>query len=178
VIGTSLGGAFATYLAAAYPDQIAGLILFSPFYDFVGLGKLIDLPGGLAIARAVEGPVRDASQPKEIGPRVSAEYAQHWYVHQYTSSLRIVRDSKRFIARPELFARVRCPVLLLYDAADDVASVPAMLAAFETFQRQPASRSVAIAYGNHILASAHLETDKPAILRETRRFLEALRAAR
>jgi pimeloyl-ACP methyl ester carboxylesterase len=175
VIGTSLGGALATYLAATYPERVAALVVISPFYDFVGIGKLLNLPGGLIIARAVEGRVRNAEQPNEIASRIHPDYAKHWYTREYTSSLRIVRDLRRFIGRPELFARVRCPVLLLYDPADDVASVPAMLRAFDLFRSQAQSRRVGVVYGNHVLASAYVDTDKATIVEASRRFLEAVR---
>ncbi len=34
VIGSSMGGLVATHLAAQYPEDVSGLVLASPFYDF------------------------------------------------------------------------------------------------------------------------------------------------
>lgn len=174
VIGTSLGGLLATYLAASQPHQIAALVLFSPFYDFVGIGKLLNLPIGIRLATWIEGPIRNTEQPAALRTRVHPDYDKHWYTRELTSSLRVVRDLKRYAARPALFTRVRCPVLLFYDAHDDVASVAAMRTAFAAFGRQRLSRELAVEYGNHILASAYVETDKTSILRESQRFLQAL----
>jgi pimeloyl-ACP methyl ester carboxylesterase len=174
VIGTSLGGLLSTYLAASHPDQVAALVLFSPFYDFVGTGKLLNAPFGLRLASWIGGPIRNTDQPAELGARVHADYGKHWYTRELTSSLRVVRDLKRYVARPEVFARVRCPVLLFYDQHDDVASAEQMRAAFATFARHERSRELAVEYGNHILASAYLETDKALILRESLQFLQML----
>lgn len=174
VIGTSLGGLLSTYLAAAHPERVAALVLFSPFYEYVGMSKLVNLPIGIRLATWIEGPVRSAEQPATLGARVHPDYPEHWYTREFTSSLRVVRDLKRFAARKEVFERVRCPVLLFYDPQDDVANALDMHAAFASFARDPRSREVRVDYGNHILASAYLETDKPLILREARSFLETL----
>jgi len=172
LIGTSLGGALSTYVASTQPDAVKALVLFSPFYDFEGIARLLNMPGGVAIGKLIAGRIRNAEQPPSMKPRIRPNYERHWYTHQYTSALHIVRDLKRYIAQPARFEQIRSPALMLYSAQDPVASVTAMNAAFDAFQSKAQSRRVAVEYGNHIMASAYVDTDKDTVLREAQTFLQ------
>lgn len=173
LVATSMGAAIATYLAATYPEAVSGLILFSPFYDFVGIANLLELPGGMVLAEWLSGKVRQARQPQDTQTH-HPDYKKYAYMRQYTASLYQLVQIKRLIARDEVFAKVQAPVLMFYYPKDGSAAVSAMQAAYATFKPHPQSRLVPVAQGHHVLASEFVRSDKDLILREATLFLTTL----
>ncbi|MCB1303857.1 MAG: alpha/beta fold hydrolase [Leptospiraceae bacterium] len=182
VVGTSMGGLIATYLAAHYPEDVDALILASPFYDFRDkTGNVLGVPGGLALAELVNGgEIRDSSRdPKN--PRSVDGYENYWYTVQYMSALVPLYNLKEYVARPATFRAIRCPTLLFYyykneEEQDPTADVDAMLEAFHQFGGKdgpnPLNRAVAIEDGSHVLMSEYVRTDKERILKEILQFVQ------
>ena len=181
IVGTSAGGLLATWLAAQHPDQVAALVVASPFYDFVDpTAWLADKRIGLPLIEAIYGDERDAGWKSDPEQRVQPGYNGHWTTKQRYGAVQNLAILRRVTATPETFAAVRAPTLLLYyyrdeDHQDRAASVPAMLEAMSRFGGEagpdPRSRAVAIEDGEHVLMSAYIRTDKERILAEILSFL-------
>jgi pimeloyl-ACP methyl ester carboxylesterase len=182
VVGSSMGGLIATWLASAHPERVAGLVLASPFYAFSDtLGNvLFALPGGRYLVELAKGRMRSSAggNPREI-----AGWQAYWIVEQYYAAVQHLADLKRYAARDAVYRRVRCPVLLLYYPGDRSASVPAMLHAFAELGREDeapgmhgaaAHRTVAIADGDHVLLSRWVRSDKAMIERAMLDFIGTL----
>ncbi len=183
LVGTSTGALLATYLAARYPDSVAAVILVSPFYEFVNpTAFLFAVPGGLSLIHLLYGEDRDAGWKEDPELRKVDGYDNYWLTKQKYAALIPLDRLRRSIANEEMYRSVRAPVLLLHyykdeQHQDDVASVPAMRAAFALFadgQPNPLSRLAPIADSNHIMLSKYVRTDKAAALAEIRAFLGAV----
>jgi pimeloyl-ACP methyl ester carboxylesterase len=178
VVGSSMGGLIATWLAAAHPNRVAGLVLASPFYAFAdGLADvLFAVPGGRYVIELVKGKLRSSAG----GPRDVPGWQDYWYEQQYYAALQSLADLARLAANGRTFERVRCPVLLLYYPGDPTASVAAMKRAWAAFGGQagkPAGSSlVPITDGDHVLLSQWVRTDKARVEAAMTGFLRALAA--
>ena len=179
LIGTSMGGLIATWLAATFPEQTAALVLASPFYDFASpSADIMKLPGGMSLVNAVYGEVRESSG--KANPDYGAGYEKYWYTQQYFSSLQNLVDLRAAVLHDDTIARVRAPVLMTYYYRDDehqdpTASVPAMLEVFEKFgqgQNSFIKQKAPIANGNHVMLSEHVKTDKETIEKTIVDFLQ------
>ncbi len=182
VIGTSMGGLIATYLAAEYPELVAGAVLCSPFYAFVDpLLKLFDTPGGRWIVERREGPIRyPATKPPAGG------WGTHWYAEKYYSSYQSLADLRRFAARDEVFRKIRVPVLLLYYYKDEqnqdiYAGVQEMKGAFGQFgldaSRSPLNRILRVENGAHGMLSAWRIPDRPIVENAIEAFVRDVASA-
>ncbi len=178
VVGTSMGGLIATYLAAQYPEKMAGLVLVSPFYNFPGaVTRLVNHYPIFRLFVALN-PVRVSSHPV---PPEEDNWTKYWYREQYFISAKQLISLARMIARDEVFDKVSVPVLLVYHYKDethqdDTASVPHMKHAFEHFGKakspHPLNRAVAIAEGAHVLMSKYSKTDEKIVIAETVDFIK------
>lgn len=182
IVGSSTGGLLATRLAAEHPDEVAALILASPFYGFADpAARLLDTRLGTVLIPLVQGPDRYAGwSVNPEGRVIQPGYDAHWTTHQRTRTLFTLADVRRKLATPEIYAAVRAPALVFYYDADaehrdGVVDLDALKAAFAQFGGasgpNPHSRLVNIEDGNHILFSEHLRTDKDKINQEIRSFL-------
>jgi pimeloyl-ACP methyl ester carboxylesterase len=182
VVGTSMGGLLATWLAAERPEGIAALVLASPFYEFARKeAHALELPLVLPLITALGGDVRDTRTGDPEGRHLPG-FDDHWQMLQKYEALVALGDVRRVVARDDVFARVRVPVLLLYYYADerhqdDAASVATMRNAFAKFNGghpDPRSRAVPIEDGDHILLSAYVRSDKAKITDAIEAFLRSL----
>lgn len=181
IVGASTGALLATHLAARYPEQIAGVVLGSPFYEFNNpAAVLFRIPGGLGLVHALYGEDRDVSWGADPEKRKIDGYDDYWLTQQKYAALVPLDRLRRYIVGEETFQAVTCPVLLMYyykdeEHQDAVVSVPAMRAAFDQFGRagrpHPLNRQVAVANSNHIMMSAYVRSDKETVVREIRDFL-------
>ncbi len=182
LVGTSTGGLLATWLAARHPDDVAALILASPFYRFADAGAalLADRPVGPLIIETAFGDVRDAGWKTDPERRKMPGYEGFWTTRQRYAALFNLARLRRYIATPETLSAVRAPTLLLYfyrdeEHQDTAASVDGMKAAFAAFGGaagpHPQSRMVAISDGSHVLLSQYVAGDKVRILAEIEDFL-------
>ncbi len=182
LMGTSMGGLIATYLAAKYPDKLSSLVLFSPFYDFtVPLAKLFYFPGGTAFGELVQGKVRK-SPAKKPDDGLGEHYYEYWYKDQYLAAVHHVSDTTKFVLAQKPFEKIKVPVLLVYyykdkEHQDKTASVDAMLKAFPKFggdQPNPLNTKLAIESGSHVLTSIHVDSDKPKVQQGLSNFFKKL----
>ncbi|MCX7679025.1 MAG: alpha/beta hydrolase [Spirochaetes bacterium] len=177
VVGTSMGGLIATYLAAHYPDRITGTVLVSPFYDFATAATRLANCYPIFRTFVFINPIRVSS--REVPPDED-NWTKYWYREQYFISLQQLIDLKRIIARREVYEKITIPVLLLYyykdeNNQDKTASVAHMKEAFALFgkskQPNPLNRAVAIEEGSHVLMSKYSKTDEHKVITTTLDFI-------
>lgn len=168
IVGTSMGGLLATYLAANYPEMVQGLILFSPFYDYADpLGFAVKIPGFVDLFALINGNERNFKPSKEFKERVQSGYENHWTMNQKVTAVKSLEHLRNFVAKSELYKKVQAPVLMMYyykgeNHQDKAASVAAMLEAFDSFSSNYKVKH-AISDGRHVLASKYMKTDKASI---------------
>ncbi len=130
IMGTSTGGTLALMLAGHFPDDIAGLYLFSPnvrIYD--KSATLLDRPWGLQIGRMVMG---GDYRVLEEDP----ETDDYWYNKYRVEALVYLQQLVRQSMKAKLFNTVTCPVFTGYyykdeDNQDNTVSVEAVLWMFD-----------------------------------------------
>ena len=160
IMGTSTGGTLALQLAAAYPE-INSLVLLSPNIAINDKNAwLLNNPWGLQIARKVV----DGDERKVDGK--TAAYKKYWYTNYRLESLVELEELLESAMKPELFAQVKQPVLMLYyykneKEQDPVVRVDAMLKMFDELGTAAAQKQkIAIPNaGNHVLGSAITSKD-------------------
>jgi pimeloyl-ACP methyl ester carboxylesterase len=187
VIGTSMGGLISTYLAAKYPEDVSGLILASPFYDFEDkTSRILNFYGGIGLTHLLFGKIRDTSYntwKPELQKLSTPEYDGYWTTKQYYEAILPLNDLRRAVSNESTYEQVKCPTLLMYYyknelEKDRAASVEKMISSFQTFPstNQPDSKNklVKIEEGNHILLSKHIQVDKTIPKAEMGTFLKKL----
>lgn len=164
IIGTSMGGSIATYIAAEHPDIPDAVVLVSPFYRFANpVGNaLFFRPFFKTVLLFTT--YRERHDPYDDP---NDNWTMYWYGKNYWASLHSLLDLGDLIANDDIYKKVSCPVLLLYYYKDDKhkdgsAQVEAMLKAYDTFNNgkpHPLSRKVAIENGDHVLLSKYVKSD-------------------
>jgi len=181
IVGSSTGGLLATYLAARFPDQVAGFVVTSPLYGFADPGSvLLGVPGGLQLIETLYGKERNAGWTTDPEQRKQPGYEDYWLVRQQYRALVILDRLLRTVVDEDLLSEIKAPLLLLYyykdeENKDTVIDLDKMHRVFDQIGT-PAEmkRKVAIADGNHILTSAYVRTDKEKIMGEMMSFLDSL----
>ncbi len=164
IIGTSMGGGIATYIAAEHPDIPDAVILVSPFYRFANpVGNaLFFRPFFRTVLLFTT--YRERHDPYDDP---NDNWTMYWYAKNYWASLHSLLDLGDLIANDDVYQKVKCPVLLLYYYKDDIhkdtaANVDAMLYAYNKFNNgtpHPLSTKVAIENGDHVLLSKYVKSD-------------------
>ncbi|WP_017852571.1 alpha/beta hydrolase [Leptospira interrogans serovar Szwajizak] len=177
LIGTSMGGLISTYLAAKYPEKVHALVLVSPFYDFTNPFSVIyQFSWGKDFAHIVMGKIRKSTEEEKRNPA-----SAFWYRDQYLAAVQNLSDLREFILGTDPFSKISSPTLLFYyyknEKDQDVsASVSSMLNAFkkvnENGKASPLNKAVKVEFGNHVLFSKYMKSDKDLILKETETFIQ------
>lgn len=164
IIGTSMGGAIATYIAAEFPNLPDALILTSPFYRFTNpVGNMfLFRPFFHTLLLFVT--YRERHDPYDDP---NDNWTMYWYPKNYWASLHSLLDITDLAANDEIYKKVSCPVLLLYYYKDDTtkdatANVNEMLHAFDMFNNgkpHSLSKKVAVENGDHVLLSKYVKSD-------------------
>lgn len=160
IMGTSTGGTLALQLAATYPE-INSLVLLSPNIAINDKNAwMLNDPWGLQIARKVVG-----GDERKVDGRTAA-YKKYWYTNYRLESLVELEELLETAMTPDLFAKVKQQVLMLYyykneKEQDPVVRVDAMLKMFDelgtpTAQKQKIALPNA---GNHVLGSTITSKD-------------------
>lgn len=164
IIGTSMGGTIATYIAAQHPDIPDAIILVSPFYKFANpVGNaLLFRPFFKTVLLFTT--YRERHDPYDDP---NDNWTMYWYGKNYWASLHSLLDLADLVANDSTYKKVLCPVLLLYYYKDEQhkdgsADVGTMLHAFDLFNNgkpNPISRKVVIENGDHVLLSKYVKSD-------------------
>jgi pimeloyl-ACP methyl ester carboxylesterase len=172
LMGTSTGGTQALQLAAAYPNDVAALLLMSPNIAINDPAAwILNNHWGLQLARLVKkGDYNIASDQRDI-------YKKHWYSKYRLEGTVALEEMLETSMNKEAFAKVNQPLLLLYYFKDDahqdnVVKVSAMKKMFEAVSTPVGSkRAVAIPNaGDHVMGSYIKSGDLATVQRETSLF--------
>ncbi len=131
IMGCSTGGTNALQLAAAYPNDIAAVVLLSPNIAINNdKAFLLNKHWGAKMAEWVTG------NDHKISDDTSALYRQYWYWRYPFKGTAALQEILATSMVPETFAKVKQPVLMLYyykDSThqDDVVKVDAMLKMYD-----------------------------------------------
>ena len=185
IVGTSMGGLVATHLASKYPEDVNGLILASPFYDFEDkTSRILNFYGGITLTHLLFGKQRNISYEKwkpEIQKLSTPEYDKYWTTKQYYEAIIPLNDLRRAVSTDETYKNIQIPTLLMYYfknelEKDKAASTNKMIYAFNEFSstKQPGSlnKLVRIENGNHILLSKYINIDKKLVTLEMETFIK------
>lgn len=176
LMGTSTGATQALQLAATYPADVAGLVLYSPNIAINDPNAwLLNNPWGLQIARLVLG--SKYNNPKDDRP----VYKQYWnkpYRLEATVALEEMLETSML---KENFEKIHQPVLMLYyykneKEQDKVVMVSAMKKMFDELGTVAGEkREVALPNtGNHVIASPIKSKDIQSVELETAKFLQEI----
>lgn len=169
LMGTSTGGTQALQLAAAYPNDVAALLLMSPNIEINDPNAwILNNHWGLQIARLVKkGNYNQSSDQRDI-------YKKHWYSNYRLEGTVALQEMLETSMNKETFVKINQPLLLLYYYKDDehqdnVVKVSAMKKMFELVSTPAAyKKSIAVPKaGDHVMGSyiksGDLETVKQEI---------------
>lgn len=154
IMATSTGATLALMLAAAFPEKVKGLILYSPNIDLKDpRSSLLTKPWGLQIARIVKGSRYHSFQ-------ANAEVEKYWNTRYRLEALVELKNMLQHSMIKSTFTKIHQPVLVVYyykdeDHQDEVVSVDAireMYGQLSTTTRLKHMESLSSA-GVHALAS-------------------------
>jgi len=173
LMGTSTGGTQAIQLAAAFPNDVAGLILMSPNIAIKDPNAwLLNNPWGLQIARMVKG--SDYVIAKDTRPI----YKQYWNTPYRLEAVVELQEMLETTMKAATFQRIIQPLLLMYyykneNNQDNVVRVDAMRKMFEKVST-PLSlkREVALPNtGDHVIGSYIKSGDVQTVMYVGEEFL-------
>lgn len=175
LMATSTGGTNALQLAAAYPDKIAGLILYSPNIAINDPNAwLLNNPWGLQIARLVKG------SDYNITPDQRPIYKKYWYSKYRLEGAVALEELLETTMNEETFKKIHQPTLVLCyykdeEHQDPVVKVSAMKTMFEQLGAPAADKQMVELpnVGDHVLASPIKSKDVESVLKYTRSFVKA-----
>jgi pimeloyl-ACP methyl ester carboxylesterase len=176
LMGTSTGGTQALQLAAAFPDQVNGLILLSPNIEVNNPNAwLLNNPWGLQIARMVMG-------GNYVTPSDTTKvYKKYWNTPYRLEATVALEEMVEATMKPATFQKITQPILLLYYYKDEqnqdpVVKVDAMLEMFnEVSTPITLKRKIAIPNaGNHVLGSPIKSGDVPSVISNTTGFMKEI----
>ena len=174
LMGTSTGGTLALQLAAAYPDQVAALVLMSPNIAINDPNAwLLNDHWGLQIAHLVTGSNYIISKV-DYGPL----YRQYWYPKYRSEAVVALEELLETTMNPTTFGQVKQPVGLFYYYKDQVhqdstVKVSAELSMFDELGT-PDSLKYKEAIpeaGTHVIGSSVLSHDVESVKKGIVHFL-------
>lgn len=171
LVGTSTGGTLALQLAATY-QEVNSLILLSPNIAINDdKAWLLNNPWGLQIARKVTG------NNERIVEGKTPEYKKYWYTNYRLESVVELEELLESTMIPELFAKVKQPVLMLYyykneQEQDPVVRVDAMLKMFSELGSTQKQKIALPNTGNHVIGSSITSKDIAGVERAMNRFIK------
>lgn len=173
LMGTSTGGTLALQLAAAYPDEISGLVLLSPNVAIKDPNAwLLNNPWGLQIARIVTGSnYIVAKDTREI-------YKKYWNTPYRLEAVVELQEMMETTMKTATFKRITQPLLLMYyykdeENQDKVVRVDAMRKMFdEVSTPHTLKKEVALPKtGDHVIGSYIKSGDVQSVIDVGEEFL-------
>ena len=174
LMGTSTGGTQALQLAAAYPNDVAALILYSPNIAINDANAwILNSPWGLQIARLVRG--GNYNIPEDDRP----VYKQYWNKPYRLEATVALQEMLETTMKNTTFNKIKQPTLLLYFYKDEqhqdpVVKVSAMKEMFtELGTADTLKKAIAMPNtGDHVIASPLKSKDVESVQKETAIFLQ------
>ena len=174
LMGTSTGGTQALQLAAAYPNDVAALILYSPNIAINDANAwILNNPWGLQIARLVRG--SNYNIPEDNRPI----YKQYWNKPYRLEATVALQEMLETTMNNTTFNKIKQPTLLLYFYKDEqhqdpVVKVSAMKEMFtELGTADTLKKAIAMPNtGDHVIASPLKSKDVESVQKETAIFLQ------
>jgi pimeloyl-ACP methyl ester carboxylesterase len=176
LMGTSTGATQALQLAAAFPEQVSAIVLYSPNIAINDPNAwLLNDPWGLQIARLVKS--GNYQVPSDQRP----EYLKYWNSPYRLEAVVALEEMLETSMNQVSFKKIKQPALMLYyykDEAhqDKVVKVSAMLEMFETLGT-PANQKRAVPIpkaGDHVIASPIKSADVVSVEKATEEFFEQI----
>jgi esterase/lipase len=173
IMGTSTGASLALMLAANYPE-IHSLILLSPNIEiFDGTAWIVNNPWGLQIAKLVTGSKYVNSEDTR------PIYKQYWSYGYRIEAVAQLEELLETAMKPDLFEKVKQPVLMLYYYRDkvnqdSVVKVEAMQKMYDDLGT-PADKKSKVAVpnaGNHVIGSYIKSKDVATVEKEIEKYIE------
>lgn len=174
LMGTSTGGTQAIQLAAAYPNDVVAIILYSPNIAINDPNAwLLNNHWGLQIAQLVKS--GNYNNPEDERPI----YKQYWNKPYRLEALVALEEMLETSMNIETFSKVTQPVLMLYYYKDEnnqdkvvkVSAMKEMFAALATDTLQ--KRAIALPNtGDHVIGSPIKSGDVQSVQNETAKFLK------
>lgn len=172
LMGTSTGGTNALQLAAAYPDDIASVILLSPNIEINDPNAWVaNNHWGLQIAHlVVKGDYVDSKDQRDV-------FKKYWYSHYRLEGVSALQEMLETSMTKETFEKVKQPALLLYyykDAIhqDSVVKVSAMLKMYDELASVNKRKVAMPNTGDHVLGSPIKSHDVEGVQREIEKFVK------
>ena len=174
LMGTSTGATQALQLAAAYPSDVAGLVLYSPNIEINDPNAwLLNNHWGLQIARLVLH--SNYNTPHDDRPI----YKQYWNTPYRLEATVALEEMLETTMTKETFSKIHQPVLMLYyykdeQQQDKVVRVSAMRKMFSALATEPALKveKALPNTGDHVIASPIKSKDIVSVEAETKKFLQ------
>ena len=174
LVSTSTGGTLSLSLAAV-DNEIAGLILYSPFVGLINplMGNLAEPGGKEFFIQNVGGEI----QKQKREPEEAKYWSTSYHVNGYVSLISMVKNTMK----PETFSKVECPVFLAYYyknevEQDKVVSVPAMLKMYDELGTSAAQKfkKAFPDTGNHVIGCDLRSKDWKGVYNETVNFINTI----
>lgn len=173
LMGTSTGGTQALQLAAAFPEDVAGLILLSPNIEINDPNAwLLNDPWGIQIARMVVG-------DKYITPKDTSDmHKKYWSTPYRIEAVAALQEMLESSMNEETFSKISQPLLLMYyykneEEQDRVVRVDAMLDMFASVAT-PEDKKVSVSIpdaGDHVIGSYIKSDDYQKVVQDSEAFL-------
>ena len=159
-------------LAAAYPNDIAALVLLSPNIAINNSNAyLLNNPWGLQLAKLITGDgYVSAKDQRPI-------FKEYWYAYYPLQSTVQLQEMLETTMTKETFEKVKQPLLMLYYYKDEVhqdsvVSVAAMLNMFDELGSQIKIKEAVPNAGDHVIGSYIKSNDLLSVQRAIETFMQ------
>jgi len=173
LMGTSTGGTQALQLAAAFPDAVAGLVLYSPNIAINDPNAwLLNNPWGLQIARMVKrSNYNDPPDPRPV-------YRKYWNKPYRLEAIVALQEMLETTMTEKTFKAITQPTLALYyyknekeqDPVVKVSAILDMMQQLGTADSLKAQKALPNT-GDHVIGSPIKSKDVQSVIKETEQFL-------
>lgn len=173
LMGTSMGGMLALYLAARFPESVDMLVLLSPLISFSpGPFRYFDRPWFQRIMRLYLGGHLIEQTP------ANDDHRRYWYMNYHIRSLMELKHIKSTLVSHTILSDVTQPVFTGYYYKDEknqdkvvsVSAIKDLEMRISTPEKHRAFRAFPRA-GQHVIASSHRSADFSKVEKEVFKFL-------
>lgn len=173
LMGASTGGTLALKLAADYPDDIAGLVLYSPNIRIANKATwLLTKPWGLQIGRMIAGGKKRVLEP-------DPETDPYWYQTYRMEAVVYLRQLLDKTMKASLFQEIQVPTFVGYyykdeENQDETVSVTAIKWMIENLGTDPAQihEQAFPDAGAHVIGCSLTNPNWSNVYEETKSFLQ------